>query len=233
MPLATSLPSPRRRPPTACRGRSTPIATALDQAAIAGIGAHSAPAKGRVERTWGTLQDRLVVELRLEAITTIDDANAFLPHFLVRYNERFRVPAREPEPAWRPWPDGLDAASVFCFHYPRRVARDATISWSGGPLALPRRADGRSWAGRSVVLQERLDGSLWVSHDGLCLPVVAAPADPRTLRARDLSRSAEGGEDHDPGVLPSPRSPSSTSRSVPARPGPDHPWRRGYAARGR
>jgi transposase len=210
----------------------TQVGRALDQAAIAWIGAHSAPAKGRVERTWGTLQDRLVVELRLETITTIDEANAFLPRFLVRYNDRFTVPAREPEPAWRPWPDGLDAASVFCFHYPRRVARDATISWPGGPLALPRRADGRSWAGRSVVLQERLDGSLWVSHAGLCLPLTAAPADPRTLRARRLSRLAEGREDLDRGLPPPAHRPTSPSRPAPAKPGPDHPWRRAYAARG-
>jgi transposase len=211
----------------------TQVGRALDQAAIAWIGAHSAPAKGRVERTWGTLQDRLVVELRLETITTIEDANAFLPRFLVRYNARFTVPAREPEPAWRPWPEGFDAASVFCFHYPRRVARDATISWPGGPLALPRRADGRSWAGRAVVLQERLDGSLWVSHDGLCLPLAPAPADPITLRARDLSRLAEGRADLDLGRLPAAPGPSSPSRPATSTPRPDHPWRRGYATRGR
>lgn len=211
----------------------TQVGRALDQAGIAWIGAHSAQGKGRVERTWGTLQDRLVVELRLETITTIEDANAFLPGFLVRYNRRFTVPAREPEPAWRPWPEGLDAASVFCFHYPRRVARDTTISWPGGPLALPRRADGRSWAGRSVTLQERLDGSLWVSHDGVCLPLAPAPADPITLRARDLSRRAEGREDLDLGLLPPAHRPSSPNRPAPAKPGPDHPWRRGYSARGR
>lgn len=228
----------RNRAPTLAEQLSgkhtfTQVGRALDQAAIAWIGAHSAPAKGRVERTWGTLQDRLVVEFRLETITTIDDANAFLPGFLVRYNTRFTVPPAEPEPAWRAWPVGLSAESVFCFHYPRRVARDATISWPGGPLALPRRADGRSWAGRSVTLQERLDGSLWVSHDGLCLPLAPAPADPRTLRARDLSRLAEGREDLDLGLLPAAPRPSPSSRPAPAKPGPDHPWRRGYSARDR
>ena len=79
----------------------TQVGRALDEAGIAWIGAHSAPAKGRVERTWGTLQDRLVAELRLETITTIDDANAFLPIFIGRYNTRFAVPAAHPEPAWR------------------------------------------------------------------------------------------------------------------------------------
>ena len=40
-------------------------------------------------------------------------------------------------PAWHPWPDGLSSEAVFCFHYPRRVANDATVSWPGGGLALP------------------------------------------------------------------------------------------------
>jgi transposase len=209
----------------------TQVGRALDEAGIGWIGARSAQGKGRVERTWGTLQDRLVVELRLETITTLDDANAFLPGFLVRYNTRFTVPAAEPEPAWRPWPDGLTAERVFCFHYPRRVARDATISWPGGPLALPRRTDGRSWAGRLVVLEERLDGSLWVSHDGSCFPLVPAPAAPVTLRARQLALQVE--ERDDPADRPPPaRTTSSAQPATPWKPAPGHPWRR-YASRGR
>jgi len=62
----------------------TQVGRALEDAGIAWIGAHSAPAKGRVERLWGTLQDRLVAELRLEGVTTIEAANAFLPDFLDR-----------------------------------------------------------------------------------------------------------------------------------------------------
>ena len=204
----------------------TQVGRALDEAAIGWIGAHSAQGKGRVERAWGTLQGRLVPELRLETITTIDDANAFLPGFIVRYNGRFAVPAALPEPAWRPWPERLTAESVFCFHYPRRVAHDATVSWDGHDLALPRRADGRSWAGRTVVLQERLDGSLWVSHGGLAVPVEPAPVRPIILRARDLSRQAEGTPDRDlaASTLPPPSlEPSSW------RPAADHPWRRSYS----
>lgn len=105
-------------------------------------------------------------ELRLAGIPTVEAVHAFLPVFLERHNSRFAVAAADPSSAWRSWPEGLSADAVFCFHYPRRVGRDSTVSWPGGDLALPRRPAGRSWAGRSVILQERLDGSLWVSHAG-------------------------------------------------------------------
>ena len=206
----------------------TQVGRALDEAGIAWIGAHSAEAKGRVERLWGTLQDRLVTELRLASITTIEAANAFLPGFLQRHNERFAVPAADPEPAWRPWPDGLGSDAVFCFHYPRRVGRDNTVSWPDGDLALPRRSDGRSWAGRPVILQERLDGSLWVSRDGLCVPVAPAPVDVGQLRARKLSSPSDRDLPAElTGLLETDKSPAPEPPSdVVHRPRPDHPWRR-------
>jgi transposase len=223
----------KNRPPTLAEQLTgkrsfTQVGRALDEASIGWIGAHSAEAKGRVERLWNTLQDRLVTELRLEGITGIEDANVFLPGFLLRHNARFAVPAADPVPAWRHWPDGLSSEAVFCFHYPRRVGRDSTVSWPDGDLALPRRSDGRSWAGRTVTLQERLDGSLWISHEDICVPVRPAPADPGQLRARRLASSPP---DRDPmtdlaGRLepgrPSVREPAG---GVIHRPGPDHPWR--------
>ena len=223
----------RNRPPTLAEQLTgkrsfTQVGRALDEASIGWIGARSPEAKGRVERLWGTLQDRLVTELRLEAITTIAAANVFLPVFLDRHNARFAVPAADPTPAWRPWPDGLSSEAVFCFHYPRRVGRDSTISWADGDLALPRRNDGRSWAGRTVTLQERLDGSLWASHEDLCVPVRPAPADAGQLRARRLTPpsgrdlSADLAELLDPGrSSPVPAPPADGVH----RPRPDHPWR--------
>ena len=223
----------QNRPPTlaeqlAGKQSFTQVGRALDEAGIGWIGARSAQAKGRVERLWGTLQDRLISELRLAGATTLEEANAVLARYLPRHNKRFAVPPADPEPAWRPLPVELSAEAVFCFHYPRRVANDATISWPGGPLDLPRRGDGRSWAGRSVILQERLDGSLWVEHDGLCVPVRPAPADAGQLRARRLTAPsdrdlpAELAELLDAEKSPAPEPP----RDVVQRPRPDHPWRR-------
>ncbi len=206
----------------------TQVGRALDDLEIRWIGARSPQAKGRVERLWGTLQSRLVSELRLEEASTVEDANAVLATYLPRHNRRFSVPADDPAPAWRPLPAGVSVESVFCFWYPRRVANDATLAWGGGRLALPRPRDGRSWAGRSVIVEERLDGSLWVSHAGEHYRLAEAPPDPAVLRARGLSRRAEGRPDLPPAPAPGPKpdDPDGPPPAGPRRPAPDHPWRR-------
>lgn len=160
-----------------------------------------------------------MTELRLAGASTPEEADAVLASYLVRHNERFAVPPEETLPAWRAWglPDPVEA--VFCFHYPRRVANDATVSWAGRPLALPRRDEGGSWAGRAVVVEERLDGSLWVGHQGSHRPLLPAPDGPITLRARHLSRESEGRPDHL-------GHPVRGRPSAGHRPPPDHPWRR-------
>ncbi len=221
------------RPPTLTeqltgKRSTTQVGRALDDARIGWIGATSPQAKGRIERGWGTAQDRLRSELRRAGAATIEEANVVLASWLVRHNGRFAVPPTDPEPAWRSWPDGPSIEAVFSFHYPRRVAPDATLSWAGRPLALPRRADGRSWSGAGVVVQEHLDGSLWVNHGGLDYRLAEAPAAPVTLRARHLTR--EPLADLVAASRPEPR-PALPSAAT-ARPGnhdPNHPWRR-YAA---
>lgn len=221
------------RPPTlaeqlAGRRSFTQVGRALDEAAIGWIGASSPQAKGRVERLWGTKQDRLTSELRRAGASTIEAANVVLARYLPRHNRRFAVAPVDPEPAWRPWPDELDLDAVFGFCYPRRVANDATLAWAGTSLALPRRADGRSWAGRAVTLEERLDGSLWVGADGQHHRLVEAPPVAPLLRARKLRRLEETLPATDQTTVPG-RAPSAAS--VAAR--PIHPWRRYPAVRPR
>lgn len=215
------------RPPTLAEqltGRQslTQVGRALEEAGVRWIGARSPQAKGRAERLWGTLQDRLVSELRRAKVATLADANDLLAWYLPRHNARFGVPAADPAPAWRPWPDGPPPEAVFCFHYARRVGNDATIPWDGRSLALPAAVAG-TWAGRPVVLQERLDGSLWASRDGACVPLAPAPDSAPVLRARRLPRVPELGapaEPVDPSPPPAPA--SAASVAIPARP---HPWR--------
>jgi len=222
-----------REPPTLAEqltGRRplTQVGRALEAAGIAWIGARSPQAKGRVERLWGTLQDRLVVELRLAGADDRSSANVVLERYLPRHNARFAVPPADPGRAWRRPPEGRPPEDLFCLRYPRRVARDATVAWDNATLQLPRRGDGRSWAGCAVIVQERLDGALWVEHGRDRYPLRPAPDQPLQLRVRQRSRAAEGAPDRPlPPVPPGDDSvlPPSSPRQ-PWRPAPDHPWRR-------
>lgn len=221
------------RPPTlaeqlAGRRSFTQVGRALDEAGIGWIGASSPQAKGRVERLWGTKQDRLVSELRRAGAATIEAANVVLARYLPRHNRRFAITPADPEPAWRAWPDELDLDAVFGFCYPRRAANDATLAWVGMSLALPRRADGRSWAGRTVTLEERLDGSLWVGADGQHHRLAEAPPVAPLLRARKLERIDDRPSKPDP---PEVAAVASSVASTTAR--PVHPWRKYPAVRPR
>src|SRR5439155_8879977 len=114
------------------RGQQDPthFGRMLRDLGIGFIAAQSPQAKGRIERLWGTLQDRLVSELRLRALHTLEQANAFLPEFLPAFIRRFgRAPAA-PTSAWRPAPRALD--HLLSCRYRRVVARDRA---AGRPLA--------------------------------------------------------------------------------------------------
>ncbi|HEX7948797.1 MAG TPA: ISNCY family transposase, partial [Candidatus Limnocylindrales bacterium] len=100
--------SPARRHPLAEADPAlSQVGRALVELDIDSILAGSAQAKGRVERLWGTFQDRLVVELRLAGVVDLAGANAFLVGFLPRHNARFVVPALDPTAAWRAVPDDV------------------------------------------------------------------------------------------------------------------------------
>ena len=107
----------------------TQFSRAMDELGIQMVFALSPQAKGRVERTAGTLQDRLVTELRLAGATTIEEANVVLKDFLVRFNTRFGVVAQHPEVAYRPLEPDACLDSVLCFRHSRKVARDNTVKY--------------------------------------------------------------------------------------------------------
>ncbi len=221
------------RPPTLAEqltGRQslTQVGRALDVLGIRWIGARSPEAKGRIERLWGTLQDRLVSELRRATVTTLEGANELLDWYLPRHNRRFAIEAADPGPAWRPWPSDLPPEAVLCFEYPRRVDRDATVSWDGGSLSLPQRRGGAGWAGRRIVVQERLDGSLWGRDEFDLYPLVAAPPTAPVLRARKVHRVPELTQPPEPRETEINPAPSAATAS---RARQDHPWRRYPAVR--
>ncbi|HEV8696171.1 MAG TPA: ISNCY family transposase [Candidatus Limnocylindrales bacterium] len=188
------------------------LGRALVELGIGSIVARSAQAKGRIERLWGTFQDRLVVELRLAGIVDRAGANVVLASFLPRFNARFGVPPVDPEPAWRPLPDDVRLDRVLVFKYRRKVGRDHTIRLDGRILQLPPGRGNRGYAGRLVEVHVRLDGSM-VAFDGdRELAVRAGPADAVQLRAQRRRQ-------REPGPVLAPA-------TLPWTPPADHPWRR-------
>ena len=164
-------------------GAPTQFSRAMDELGIHLIFALSPQAKGRVERTAGTFQDRLVTELRLAGVSTIDGANRVLPDFLPRFNERFRVPAQQPDVAYRSLDADLCLDRSLCFKHSRRVARDNTVKYRWHTLQLLPGMERPSYAGAKVEVQEGLDGTLRVQHEGRIIPTQEAPPRPSVLRS--------------------------------------------------
>ena len=148
-------------------GAPTQFVRAMGELGIQLIFALSPQAKGRVERTAGTFQDRLITELRLAGATTIEQAKAVLKQFLPRFNRRFRVPAQCPDPAFRPLPPGLRLEQILCFKHRRRVARGNTVKFQWHTLQLLPSQQRRSDAGAVVVVLRGLAGRLSVQHGAL------------------------------------------------------------------
>jgi transposase len=192
----------------------TQLGRAFEELGITSIAARSPQAKGRIERAWGTLQDRLVTELRLAGARDLATANEVLARFLPRFNRRFTVPAADPGPAWRPLPAGVRIDRVCCLKYRRVVANDHTIRVGPSILQLPPGPGRRGYAGRRVEVQLRLDGRIVVWDGDRELLAVPAPADPVQLRALETARLEVGSA-----------APSAAHRSG-VIPAPDHPWRR-------
>jgi hypothetical protein len=137
----------------------TQVGRALAALAIEVIYALSPQAKGRVERLWGTLQDRLVSELRLAGATTAPAATAVLESYRAEHNRRFALAAADATPAWRPLRRGLDLERVCSFHYEATVLNDNTVRLGGMVLDIPPGPRQRSYAGARIELRQFLDGS--------------------------------------------------------------------------
>jgi len=190
----------------------------LEELGIQSIAANSPQAKGRIERLWGTFQDRLVSELRLAGANTIEKANQVLSNYLPEYNRRFAVKARESESAYEKPGEGFKADEYFCFKYERTVGADNVVGCQNHRLQLLPSTGRSSYAGCKVEVQLRLDGSLAVYHQGKALQTRPAPLEATSTRKRELA------------AVPLPASKPITSLRSYAKPAPDHPWRGKFRA---
>ncbi len=141
---------------------------------ITPIHALTPQAKGRVERANQTLQDRLVKEMRLEHISSMEAANDFLPSFIARWNERFAVPPREAASAHRPWsgtPEALDDA--LARRETRILSKSLTFSSAGTKYCVRTIGPGTALRGAKVMLYHFVGGGLAVHYKDRVLPVTA------------------------------------------------------------
>ena len=137
--------------------------------------ANTPAAKGRVERAHLTLQDRLVKEMRLRAISDVDAANAFAPAFLADYNRRFARAPRSEHAAHRPLLPSNDLDRIFSWQETRRVSKSLTVNYKRVLYVLDPTAAARTEGGQRVGIEEREDGSLTFWHGEHALLATAFP----------------------------------------------------------
>lgn len=164
----------------------TQVGRALDELGITLIPAYSSQAKGRIERTWGTFQDRLVSELRLTGVKTKKEANMVIRQFLPQYNRRFVKPPKVATPAWRAIPKNIDLMQILCVKEERTVANDNTISWHGQILQIPKSDIRSTFAKAKVEVRSLINGEIQIYYKNHRI----ARFTQKTTRLIDLQRVA-------------------------------------------
>ena len=164
----------------------TQVGRALQALDIEHITALSPQAKGRVERLWRTLQDRLTSELRLHHARTLAQANAVLQRYLPEHNRRFAVPAAHTTSAWRPLHDEVELERVCSFGYQCRVLKDHTVRLNGVVIDVEPGPPPHRYAQARVEVRQLLDGSWRVYHHDRLIATAASTAigELRALKGR-------------------------------------------------
>ena len=172
---------------------------ALSELGVELIPAHSPQAKGRVERLFKTFQDRLIKEMRLAGVSTLDEANRFLEDYLPIYNQRFSVQPAQAADLHRPRPAGCDLDRILCLKTTRCLRKDFTIAHQGRLYQIH-----DTVRAPHVLVEERIDGTMRITHQGRTLGF-------HVITSRPM-KAAEAKKVHRP--------------RHPVTPRPDHPWRK-------
>jgi transposase len=199
-------------------GARSQFGRALQELGIEWIAAHSPQAKGRIERLFETLQDRLVKEMRLAGIATIEAANHFLEvRFLPEWEQRFTVAPRNARNAHRRLGREHCLEEILSVRAARQVADDHTVSWEGNRWGVAREEVCAGLRGAAVEIERRLDGSHWLRYRGHYLHLHPCPEPVRQSTSPSGLRP--------PGLVeqtPRPKNKIKPQYHVPA----DHPWRK-------
>jgi len=172
---------------------------ALGELGVELIPAHSPQAKGRVERLFKTFQDRVIKEMRLADVSTLEAANQFLKGYLSIYNQRFTVQPTQVADLHRPRPTSRDLDRSLCIKTTRCLRKDFTIAHQGGLYQIH-----ETIRAPRVLVEEPVDGTMRITHQGRALDFHAITSRPM--------KAAEAKTVHRP--------------RRPVTPRPDHPWRK-------
>lgn len=184
---------------------------ALRDVGVELICAHSPQAKGRVERVFGTLQDRLVKEMALAGVKTIDEANAFLQTYIPKFNAQFSVRAAKEGDAYVTVPSATDLDQIFSSQEERRIANDFTVRFENDWYQIEKEQSVTVLRRDAVTVEKRLDGSVRMNliRRNTYLNIRKLPMRPVRVKLPQMI--------------------AATTR-VPHIPAATHPWRR-YAPR--
>jgi transposase len=180
----------------------TQFGRAMKELEIELICAHSPQAKGRVERANQTLQDRLVKELRLRAISSMEEANAYLPQFITAFNVRFSVCARSLEDAHRPPSKTEDLDRILTLVERRTLSKNLTISYNNVIYQINTKRAAYTMRGAHVEVRESSCGEVIIEYKGKALAYSLyreqeqrqAQVTPSKLIDQALSRPAQRGK---------------------------------------
>ena len=200
------------RPPTLyeeLRGEEpmTQYQRALQELRIKIIHADSPQAKGRVERLFGTLQDRLIKEMRLAKIKTLDEANVFLEVYLPVYNERFSKIALKEGDLHNRLPDGVDLREIFCLKDIRIINNGYIVRWKSKRYLIENASI--AMRRRKVEVREHFDGKLTIKFNGRYLDFHEV-FEPKPARTQPQKEPVKGNG-------------RKKGKYIPP---PDHPWKR-------
>jgi transposase len=177
------------------------FARALTELGVKIIYANTPQAKGRIERLFNTLQDRLIKEMRLRDISTISEANKFLGAYLSAYARRFSVKPAGDADMHRPVLEGVDLDKIFRVKNPRGLRNDNTISHNGKLYQVEDKVNSKI-----VIVEEKLSGKMVVTHND------------RTLKFNQITKRPEKAE---PEIEI-----KKEARKKKYKPPADHPWRK-------
>ena len=188
--------------------QKTQFTRSMEELGVRVTCANSPQAKGRVERMNGILQDRLVKELRLRGISTIDEANDFLPIFFQELNRKFAKSAANPQDAHRPLKQNVNLKQTLALKHQRKITKNLEISFKNRIFQIQEPKRVRRLRNQAVTVIETLEGEIYIEYKG------------KFLRFKEFQET-----EPQPKILNFKEMNTPPKSKAPRKPSRFHPWR--------